>query len=88
MRSIFLFFLLALTACATPETVLVNDRNGQIQTCGGDVSGSIFLGLAGYYFQSQKAAKCVEDVSAAGYHISRVKDYQKCNLMPDAKGCK
>lgn len=82
---IFLFFL---CACTTPQTVLVNNKTGQTQICGGAVSGSIFLGLAGYYFQSQDAAKCVEDMSNAGFHISKVVDQEKCQWYPNSGYCK
>jgi hypothetical protein len=65
MRAVIFLFLLA--GCSTPKTMLVNDDTGETHVCGDQVSGSLLGGLAGYYIQSQSAAKCVQDFSQQGF---------------------
>jgi hypothetical protein len=59
----------ALTACATPATVLKNETTGQVARCGGDTTGSLTGGLIGYSAAKSDAEKCVSDHLALGFKI-------------------
>lgn len=58
---------LALSGCATPRTVLVHDKTGQIAICGGSATGSLVGGVVGYQMEKASAAECVSDHIEAGY---------------------
>lgn len=58
---------LPLTACTTPQMVMKNPRNGQVQVCGGNSTSSINGGMIGYHFQLQDDAKCVETFKKQGF---------------------
>jgi uncharacterized lipoprotein YajG len=55
------------TACATPSTILRNDKTGQIARCGGDATGSMMGGMIGYNIQKDNDEKCVRDYEAQGF---------------------
>lgn len=63
MRAIVLLLLLA--GCATPKTIMKNDKTGQIQACGGSVGSSI----VGHYLQKSADAQCVIDFQQQGFKI-------------------
>ncbi len=58
-----LLALIALSACTTPETVLKNDKTGQVTRCGGNVA---YAGIL-YPFMRQADEKCVSDYQAQGF---------------------
>ncbi len=55
------------TACATPSTILKNEKTGQIARCGGDASGSMMGGMIGYNIQKDNDEKCVREFEAQGF---------------------
>jgi hypothetical protein len=63
----YLILLLALSACATPRTVLKNERTGEIAQCGGQRGGSIAMGVIGYHIQKDLDEDCVKEQISKGY---------------------
>jgi hypothetical protein len=66
VRAFSLAALLALGACTTPQTDLRDTRTGAVQQCGGNLSSSILLGPAGYWFQRYDDSQCVKRAEAMG----------------------
>jgi hypothetical protein len=62
----YVILLLALAGCATPETILKNDKN-EYASCGGSSVGSITGGMIGYDIQKNNDEKCVKDYTNKGY---------------------
>lgn len=56
-----------LCACTTPKTMLVNNKTGQIESCGGSATGSMVGGVVGYHIQKSNDAKCEADLLANGF---------------------
>jgi hypothetical protein len=73
MRSSVLL-LLALCACTTPKTMLVNDKTGQFHVCGGDVGSSIAGGIVGYHVQKSNDEDCVRDYKREGFRVKYVQE--------------
>lgn len=65
MRYLAILFLL--TACSTPVTVLKNEKTGQIERCGGNVSSSMAGGMIGYSIQKSNDEKCVSEYMNQGF---------------------
>lgn len=63
MKKLVLIGILLLQACTTPETVLKNDKTGQVARCGGDVA---YAGIL-YPFMVASDNKCVSDFQAEGF---------------------
>ena len=59
--------ILILTGCATPVTVLKNPKIDQAVACGGGITPSILLGVAGYNIQEKSDADCVEKYKEQGF---------------------
>lgn len=55
---------LSTTACTTPETVLKNDKTGQVTRCGGNVA---YAGIL-YPFMVKSDNNCVADFENEGFH--------------------
>ena len=72
MRYISLIALIALSACATPVTVLKNAK-GDVATCGGGTAGSLAGGLIGYKIQESNDADCVAGYAKRGFKPEAVK---------------
>ena len=66
-RVLILMSALALSACATPVTVLKNPQTGQTATCGGGIGGSLLGGVAGYTIEQTYDRKCAAEFVASGY---------------------
>lgn len=66
MKYILIMSVLALTACATPATVLKNKEGGTVE-CGGNVMASVLFGRIGYEVQKSMDEDCVKDAKAKGY---------------------
>lgn len=62
-KTIALIAGLLLMACTTPETVLKNDKTGQVVRCGGNVA---YAGIL-YPFMKAADAKCVSDYTQEGF---------------------
>jgi hypothetical protein len=62
-KIISITFLIFLTACTTPETVLKNKETGQVTRCGGDVA---YAGIL-YPFMLQADSKCVSEYKQQGF---------------------
>lgn len=62
MRKIICLLFL-LSACTTPETVLKNDKTGQVARCGGNVA---YAGIL-YPFMKAADSKCVDDYQGQGF---------------------
>jgi len=60
-----LFILLLLTACTTPQTVMV--KNGVYITCGGSMTGSLAGGVIGYHIQKGLDQDCVQEYIDKGF---------------------
>lgn len=60
--------LLLVSACATPQTILQN-KKGDVVTCGGDTGGSLAGGPIGYNIQKDNDKACVEAYKKKGYKI-------------------
>lgn len=71
MRKLIIFYLLALTACATPVTVLQNSK-GQTETCGGETGPSIAGGIIGYAIAKNGDADCVSKYQQGGFKVVKV----------------
>jgi hypothetical protein len=56
-----------LSGCATPVTMLKNEKTGQIARCGGGASGSMAGGLIGYNIQKKSDKACVTDYENRGF---------------------
>lgn len=59
--------VLALTGCATPVTMMKNDKTGQVARCGGGNSGALAWGLIGYNVEKNADEKCVADYESQGF---------------------
>lgn len=59
-----LILTLLLQACTTPETVLKNDKTGQVARCGGNVA---YAGVL-YPFMVAADKKCVADYTQEGFN--------------------
>lgn len=64
----YLIAVLFLAGCATPVTMLKNDKTGQVVRCGGGVSGSMAGGLIGHEIQKSNDKKCIADYMDQGFH--------------------
>ena len=60
-----LLICLLLTACTTPQTVMV--KNGVYITCGGSMTGSLAGGVIGYHFQKSLDQDCVQEYLDKGF---------------------
>lgn len=58
---------LSLAACTTPETIMKNEKTGQITRCGGNTSSSIMLGAIGYSLQKSSDSECVASYAEQGF---------------------
>jgi hypothetical protein len=56
-----------LVACATPVTVLKNEKTGETIECGGSRGGSIAMGAIGYHIQKDLDEDCVKEQISKGY---------------------
>lgn len=64
--------LLVLAACATQETILQNEKTGEIVTCGGSSVGSVAGGMIGYNIQKSNDQTCVESHLSTGFKVIKV----------------
>jgi len=62
----YIAILLLLTACQTPQTVLVSPH-GQVEACGGSSVGSLTGGVIGYHIQKGMDEDCVNEKLAKGW---------------------
>lgn len=67
--SIAVITLVMVSACTTPETVLKNDKTGQVTRCGGNVA---YAGIL-YPFMKQADEKCVSDYQNQGFTPTNTK---------------
>lgn len=67
LKIITLFAALALAGCSTPKTMLINQKTGQVESCGGSATGSMTGGVIGYHIQKSNDAKCEADLLANGF---------------------
>ena len=67
MRLAFALLSLAVSACATPVTMLKHPGTGQIARCGGGTGGSTAGGLIGYSIEKSADERCVQDFVARGF---------------------
>lgn len=67
--------LIALSGCTTPQTIMKNDKTGEIVTCGGHNARSLMLGVPGYYSQKSDDAECVSNHLENGF--KRIKAEQE-----------
>ncbi len=75
MKTYFAFVgLFLLTACATPQTILRDEKTGQTVVCGGGTAGSIAGGMIGYSIQKDNDATCIKDYKKVGYKIIKHAD--------------
>lgn len=63
MKKLIIITVLLLQACTTPETVLRNDKTGQVARCGGNVA---YAGIL-YPFMVAADNKCVSDYATEGF---------------------
>jgi hypothetical protein len=63
MKKLIILTVLLLQACTTPQTVLKNDKTGQIARCGGNVA---VIGIL-YPFMLNADYKCVQDYLNEGF---------------------
>lgn len=75
MRKTIIIGCLLLAGCATPQTVLQNDK-GAMLSCGGNVTGLTVLGYGGYLIQENRDNSCVKDAMSAGYTPVKIGDIQ------------
>ncbi len=66
-KTAIVLFVLLLTACTTPTTVLKNPKTGQVATCGGSATGSMVGGVVGYHIQKSNDADCVANYMGEGF---------------------
>lgn len=66
MSKLLVLSLLLLTACQTPQTVLV-DKHGHYEACGGSSVGSLTGGAIGYHIQKGLDEDCVNEKLAKGW---------------------
>lgn len=66
---LFALSLLALSACATPVTTLMNPKTKQTVTCGGSDAASYAGGAIGYHLQKDKDADCVNAYIKKGFTV-------------------
>lgn len=71
-----LVLALALVGCATPVTMLRNDKTGQIARCGGGTTGFVAGGMIGKSIEQSSDARCVADYEAQGFRRSYAGDPQ------------
>lgn len=69
MKHWFLAILFTLSACATPLTVLKNERTGQFVQCGGSMIGSAAGGIIGYHIQKGADEECVNEYGSNGFSV-------------------
>ena len=62
-----LLIAVVLTGCATPETVLKNEKTGQVAVCGGSRVGAVAGGLIGYNLTKADAKRCVTTHQQQGF---------------------
>lgn len=65
MKNITMILALFITACTTPQTVLVNPKTSQVARCGGNVA---YAGIL-YPFMVAADADCVSDYNHEGFKI-------------------
>lgn len=75
MRKVIITGCLLLAGCATPQTVLQNDK-GYSVVCGGSSTGSVLGGMIGYSIQKTQDNRCVKDAMSAGYAPVKIGDIQ------------
>lgn len=63
-KLMIIMILVSLQACTTPETVLKNDKTGQVARCGGNVA---YAGIL-YPFMVASDNNCVADYKNEGFH--------------------
>lgn len=63
MKKLIILTALILQSCTTPETVLKNDKTGQVVRCGGNVA---YAGIL-YPFMVSADKKCVADFKDEGF---------------------
>lgn len=71
MKNAFLTLsaLVLVSACATRQTILKNDKTGKYATCGGSSTGSVAGGVIGYNIQKSNDEKCVDAYKKQGFKI-------------------
>lgn len=69
MKYSLLAILFTLSACATPITVLKNDKTGQFVQCGGSTGGTVLGGIIGYHIQKGADEECVNGYGVNGFKI-------------------
>jgi len=78
MRIISLAGLLIITlyiaGCTTPQTILKNQKTGQVAMCGGSVVGSLAGGVIGYHIQKSNDEDCVVAYQTQGFSIIGIKE--------------
>lgn len=67
MKRIVVISCILLSACTTPETVMKNDKTGDVRTCGGHNQLSWLMGVPGYYQQKSQDAECVSNNLELGF---------------------
>lgn len=71
-KIVSLIAILSLTACATPVITMQN-KKGDVTSCGGGTIGSVVGGLPGYAIQKHNDQSCVEELKTKGYKVIDVK---------------
>lgn len=69
--------LLLVSACTTPKTVLKNEDTGQVMTCGGNTTSSLFGGVVGYYVQKSSDSDCKADFLEQGFVVVKSDEADK-----------
>lgn len=63
MKKLIIITALLLQACTTPETVLKNEKTGQVARCGGNVA---YAGIL-YPFMVAADHQCIADYTTEGF---------------------
>lgn len=58
---------LILSGCATPQTILHNDKTNKTEVCGGSRTGAFLGGMIGYQIEKDMDEKCAAAAKAKGY---------------------
>lgn len=67
-KALLLAVTILLTACATPKTVMTNDK-GETVTCGGGRGGSMIFGVLGYNMEKKSDKECVTKSTSNGFKV-------------------
>lgn len=86
MKRIILLLAVFLTGCTTPKTILTNSDTGQVVSCGGNTTSSMFFGGIGYYMQKSDDGKCVSDYQEQGFKRTKTEpETQQADKQSDKK---